>query len=288
VVALAALLREARYTLANVENSELDARLLVEHFTGTTRTDAIARPDRRISAEDVAALRAALARRLAGEPVHRILGKREFYGLDLLLSPATLEPRPDTEILVDRLVPHLKRIVEQLGECRILDLGTGTGAIALALLGQVPGATAVGVDIDAQAVETAVTNAMRNGLSDRFQGLVSDWFSEVNEKFHAIVSNPPYINSQEMASLPQEVRLFDPEKALHGGPDGLEAYRAVAAGVASRLEVEGLVAVEIGYRQRESVADIFEAAGFETIEAATDLAGRDRVLVFRRRPGVPS
>jgi release factor glutamine methyltransferase len=287
---LGALLRDARAALetAGIPDAARDARILVEELTGTSRTDVLARPDREVPDVAAAAVREALARRLAGEPVHRILGRREFYGLDLALSPATLEPRPDTEILVDLLVPRLASMMKTREACRILDLGTGTGAIALALLSQVPGATAVGVDIDPQAVETAHLNAARHGLSGRFQGLVSDWFSGVDGKFHAIVSNPPYISSEEMASLPPEVRLFDPEKALHGGADGLDAYREIAAGAAARLEPDGVVAVEIGYRQRESVGDIFHRAGFQMIAAGTDLGGRDRVLVVSPKPEVAS
>jgi len=281
---LGALLRESRDRLAaaGIADAALDARLIVEHFTATDRTDAAARPEREIPAPAAAAVRAALVRRLGGEPVHRIIGRRGFYGLDLELSPATLEPRPDTEALVDRLVPRLAEIAREHGTCRILDLGTGTGAIALALLSQVPEAVATGVDVDRRAVETALRNAAANGLSGRFEGRVSDWFSNVSGKFHAIVSNPPYIETEDMAELPPEVRLFDPPRALDGGADGLEAYRAIAAGAAGFLEPDGLIGVEIGHRQREAAAAVFAAAGFALAEAAKDLAGRDRVLVFRR------
>lgn len=284
VSALGALLRESRDRLAaaGIPDAALDARLIVEHVTGTDRTDAAARPEREIPAPAAAAVRAALVRRLGGEPVHRIIGRRGFYGLDLELSPATLEPRPDTEALVDRLVPRLARIARERGTCRILDLGTGTGAIALALLSQVPEAVALGVDVDRRAVETALRNATANGLSGRFEGRVSDWFSNVSGKFHAIVSNPPYIETKDMAELPPEVRLFDPPRALDGGVDGLEAYRAIAAGAAGFLEPDGLIGVEIGHRQREAAAAVFTAAGFALAEAAKDLAGRDRVLIFRR------
>lgn len=271
--ALGALIRESRNILAaaGVENAGLDARLIVEHLTGTSRTDALARPELQIPEPATGAVRAALARRLAGEPVHRILGRRAFYGLDLALSGATLEPRPDTEILVDRLVPRLAAMVRERGECRVLDLGTGTGAIALALLAQVPGSTALGVDIDPQAVETAIANAAANGLSDRFEGRVSDWFSEVGKKFHAIVSNPPYIETEDVAGLAREVRLFDPLKALDGGVDGLDAYRAIAAKAVSFLEHDGLVGLEIGHTQRDAVTAMFADAGLLPIEAAKDL-----------------
>lgn len=280
---LGALLRDARTAFqdAGIADAAQDARRLVEELTGTSRAESIASPARTVEADRCRAVAEAVARRLGGEPVHRILGHREFYGLDLELSPTTLEPRPDTEVLVDRVLPRLRETMRERGRCRILDLGTGTGAIALALLEQVPGATAVGVDVDAQAVATARLNAARNALSDRFQAHVSDWFSDVTGRFHAIVSNPPYIRTSEMASLPAEVRLFDPPRALDGGVDGLDAYRAIARGAAARLEPDGIVAVEIGSSQRESATQVFEAHGFELIETAKDLAGRDRVLVVR-------
>ena len=283
MLSLEALLRQSRDILvaAGVAEAALDARLIVEHLTGTTRTDALARPKLEIPAPAAEAVRAALARRAAGEPVFRILGRRSFYGLDLELSPATLEPRPDTEVLVDRLLPRLAAIVRRHGTCRILDLGTGTGAVALALLSQVPAASATAVDIDPRAVATAVRNAAANGLADRFEGRVSDWFSNVIGKFHAIVSNPPYIETKDMAELSREVRLFDPPGALDGGADGLDAYRAIAVGAARFLEPDGLIGVETGHMQRDTVTAVFAAAGFVRVEAANDLAGRDRVLVFR-------
>src|SRR5690606_12131695 len=152
-------------------------------------------------------------RRAAGEPVHRILGFREFYGLKLFLSPATLEPRPDTETLVDAVLPFLRRMAAREGACRVLDLGTGTGALALALLAEVPQATAVGADISVDALATAERNALENGLSSRFQAIRSDWFEKISGTFHAIVANPPYIPSYELETLQSEVRDHDPAMA---------------------------------------------------------------------------
>lgn len=279
---LAELLGAARRKLAEsgVEDAALDARLLVEHFTGTSRSDAIARPDRTIDPRAVAEVEAALARRCRGEPVHRILGFREFYGLRLSLSAETLEPRPDTEVLVDAVLPFMRDVASREGECRVLDLGTGTGAIALALLANVPGAVATGVDISDDALATAARNAVDLGLADRFRPKKSDWFAEISDRYHVIASNPPYIGSNEIAALQKEVRLFDPLRALDGGDDGLEPYRIIAAGAASHLEQGGLVAVEIGSTQRLEVGSIFADAGFRLVRALSDLAGNDRVLVF--------
>lgn len=272
----------SRFAEAGVENPGLDARLIVEHFSGTTRTDAIISPERPLSESVSIAIEAAIQRRLGGEPVHRILGFREFYGLKFSLSPETLEPRPDTETLVDLVLPFVREVTGREGTCRILDLGTGTGAIPLALLSQVPQAVAVGADISEGALATARQNAEQLGLADRFTALESDWFSKISGSFHLIVSNPPYIRSNEIDALQPEVSGFDPLLALDGGDDGLDAYRIIAAGVAAHLEPGGKVALEIGFDQRTSVADIFGKAGYALVAAGNDLAGNDRVLIFER------
>lgn len=279
---LAELLRKARRQLAEagIVDAALDARLLVEHFSGTTRTQAISQPDRMIDPATVAAVEAALARRISGEPVHRILGFREFYGLRLSLSKETLEPRPDTETLVEAVLPFVRQAVQGKGACSILDLGTGTGAIALALLSAVPQAVATGVDISADALATAARNGADLGLDGRFCTLQSDWFEKISDRYDAIVSNPPYIAGKEIATLQKEVRDFDPLRALDGGADGLDAYRIIAGGTAAYLEKDGIVAVEIGSTQKDDVTALFGQAGFRAVEAVRDLAGNDRVLVF--------
>ncbi|WP_157018851.1 peptide chain release factor N(5)-glutamine methyltransferase [Mesorhizobium xinjiangense] len=279
---LSSLLDKARRRLADggVADAALDARLLVEHFTATRRIDAISRPDQLIGPAAVAALDVAIERRLAGEPVHRILGFREFYGLELGLSADTLEPRPDTEILVDLVLDRLRAIVAARGGCRILDLGTGTGAIALAVLAEIPQAVATGVDIAPGAVAAATSNAARLGLAERFEALQSDWFEKISGRYDAILSNPPYITHEEMAELMPEVSGFDPHRALDGGPDGLDAYRLIAAQSGEFLAPEGLVGVEIGHRQKMQVIEIFAGLGFRHVDAAVDLAGRDRALMF--------
>jgi len=281
---LGPLLREARHRLAfaGVADPALDARLIVEHFSGTNRTQAIADPGLTVAPEAIAAIDAALRRRAAGEPVHRILGYREFYGLRLKLSPETLEPRPDTETLVEAVLPFAKAMAERLGECRILDLGTGTGAIALALLSAVPGAIATGVDISEGALATAMRNAGELGLARRFEALKSDWFAKVSGRYHVIAANPPYIPRQDIGNLQDEVRDFDPLLALDGGADGLGPYRIIAAEAAVFLEAEGWIAVEIGHTQQSEVTVIFAAAGYELAGAFRDLGGNDRVLVFER------
>jgi release factor glutamine methyltransferase len=282
---LAVLLRNARQCLADagIADAAFDARLLVEHFSGTTRTDAITNPDRPIDPAAVTAVEAALARRIAGEPVHRILGFRDFYGLRLSLSEDTLEPRPDTETLVEAMLPFVHKTVVRKGSCAILDLGTGTGAIALALLSAEPRATATGVDISEGALATATRNAENLGLSGRFSALQSDWFEKVSGRFDAIVSNPPYIAESDIDALQKEVRDFDPRRALDGGTDGLDAYRTLAMDAAHYLEHDGVVGVEIGSTQKADVAGLFASARFDLVEAKQDLSENDRALVFQRR-----
>ncbi len=278
------LFAEARQSLqaAGIEGAVLDARLLISGLLDLSLTAFMLRGGERLSAEETAKIRAAIKRRAQREPVHRILGAREFFGLTLGLSSETLEPRPDTEILVERLIPFAERIVADNAACRILDLGTGTGAICLALLQTVPQARGIGADISPDALSTASANAARNGLSDRFEALASDWFSAVSDGFDIIVSNPPYIRSAVMATLEPEVLNHDPAAALDGGADGLDAYRAIAAGAGPRLNAGGIVGVEIGFDQRTAVTALFKSQGFTLVDEARDLGGNDRVLIFRR------
>lgn len=269
----------ARLAGAGIAEAELDARLLVEHVTGTTRIDLLRAPGRPIEPEAIAALEAALARRVAGEPVHRILGWREFYGRRFALSPETLEPRPDTETLVDLVLPLLRRLPAP----RILDLGTGTGILALTLLAELPGARAVGADIAPGALATASENAEALGLAGRFETRLSDWFEKIDGRYDAILSNPPYIEADIIETLAREVRDFDPRAALDGGADGLDAYRRIAIGAPAFLAPGGIVGVEIGHGQKDAAIALFDAAGLAPRAFGTDLAGHDRALIFALR-----
>lgn len=281
---LSGLIRAVQEILtdAAIPEAALDGRLIVEHVTATTRTDAVARPDRLVDPGQAAAAHAAVARRVGGEPVHRILGWRDFHGLRLSLSAETLEPRQDTEAVVEAVLPSVLGAIERFGTCRILDLGTGTGAIALALLKEARAARADGADISEEALRTAVRNATAAGLSGRFRPVLSDWYSATEGRYHVIVSNPPYIRTEELGALQREVRQWDPIRALDGGTDGLNAFRTIAAGASLHLEVGGRVAVEIGYDQKCDVVSLFGRAGFRLIESKRDLPGQDRALVFGR------
>ena len=279
---LGSLLAHVRRTLtdAGLPDAALDARLLIEHVTATSRTDAVTDPDREVPAGQVAAVLAALDRRIGGEPIHRIIGSREFYGLNLRLSAETLEPRPDTEALVDLVLPLVRAVAGRHGACTILDMGTGTGAIALALLSEEPRATAVASDISADALATASANANMTGNAGRFTTVRSDWYQAIEGRFHIIVSNPPYIASREIEFLEREVRDHDPLAALDGGPDGLDPYRAIAAGARHYLREDGHVAVEVGYDQADAVRAIFEKHGLVFVASRHDLGGHERALLF--------
>jgi release factor glutamine methyltransferase len=283
---LDAVLAEVRglFREADLDDPALEARILVSGLLDLEPTALITRGRDTVPVEEIERIRAAAARRIAGEPVYRILGWREFYGLKLRLSKGTLEPRPDTEVLVDALLPILHERVGQGRKSRILDLGTGTGAICLALLHECPDASGVGTDISEDALSTAKANAEKNGLGTRFEALRSDWFSQVRGKFDLVVSNPPYIPSADIAGLDREVREHDPVAALDGGTDGLDPYRIIANQALEHLAEGGFVGVEFGWDQLAAVRTIFEAAGFVVLKAVQDYGRRDRALIFGLKP----
>ncbi len=283
MMTVAAVLAQARsrFSDAGLGDAAIEARLLIGGLLRLSPTEIFTGGDRVLTGDEVATIEAAIERRLHREPVHRILGSREFFGMDLLISRETLEPRPDTEVLVEAIVPQLQHIVEAKGSARILDLGTGTGAIVLALLKANAGATGIGTDISDDALATAQRNAERQGVGDRFSAVRSHWFDAITGRFDIIVSNPPYIRSDVIPDLDPEVREFDPLAALDGGPDGLAPYRDIATDAARFLEPGGWVGLEIGFDQKTAVTDIFVAAGFILAQARRDYGGNDRVLVFK-------
>jgi len=269
------------FLAAGVEDPMAEARILVGGIMGLTRADFITRAEDHIPLAEEIEINVASGRRGHGETVYRILGKRGFYGLELKISKDTLDPRPDTEVLVDLVLDLVKNRKD--AQLDILDLGTGTGAICLALLANLPCASGNGVDLAQGALDTAAENAQTNGLSDRFTAMRSNWFRNLSGRYDVIVSNPPYIRSDVIPTLDREVREYDPLLALDGGADGLEAYRVIAAGAGPFLKSAGIVAVETGYDQHDAVKEIFEAAGFEQVGAAKDLAGNDRAQAFKAK-----
>jgi protein-(glutamine-N5) methyltransferase, release factor-specific len=281
VGALVAELRRA-FAEKGIDTAGLDARLLVGGLLDLDATALVIRAGDRVDPDRARAVRTAMAERLAGRPVHRILGAREFHGLLLHLSPDTLEPRPDTETLVEAALPIMREVVAVRGACRIVDLGIGTGAVGLALVAACPQATCLGIDIAPGAVATATENAERLGLSGRYTAQAGNWLENISGSFDVIVSNPPYIRTEDLAELAPEVRLHDPLAALDGGQDGLVAYREIAAQAPRSLADDGVVLVEIGIGQSEDVSVVFASAGFERVEVFKDLSGTERVILFRK------
>ena len=263
-----------------LDNADLDARLLVEFFTSTTRKDEILNPDFQVGNDALQRLDKAIVDRLNGKPVYRIIGKREFYGLEFHLSADTLEPRDDTEALVDLVLPEIRSIADRYGEAKIVDMGTGTGAIAIALLANVDGLKATAVDISDDALKTASLNAENARVVDRFSSLKSDWFSGFSGTFDMIISNPPYIPENQISTLATEVKKYDPLRALSGGKDGLQFYRKLAEESRLFLKPHGMIAVEIGKSQEKDVIALFSENGFELKKTRKDLNGILRALLF--------
>jgi release factor glutamine methyltransferase len=268
-----------RLRMAKLDTPELDARVLLKYALKLSDAELIASADNVVSPDGVSALENMITRRVRGEPVARIIGHREFWGLSFELGLDTLVPRPDTETLVEAALAAFGRAAP----ATILDLGTGTGCLLLAALSEYPEATGVGVDLAPKAVEVAAANAERLGLSGRARFLVSDWDRKVEGAFDLVLSNPPYILEGDIETLAPEVRLHDPLLALDGGPDGLAAYRELAAAAARRLTPEGVLIAELGQGQEGDVVAIMEAAGLKADgPARPDLAGIPRALVVRR------
>jgi len=277
----AVMAAKRRFAEAGLGDAAFEARYLIGGLLDLSSTEVFTGGERLLTLAETARIGDAIERRVRNEPVHRILGSREFFGLTLKLSVETLEPRPDTETLVEAMLPYVQKIAAEKGDVRLLDMGTGTGAIALSLVKAVPQLKAVGSDISRDALDTAAANAHLNGIADRFSTKESRWFDKIEGRFDIIVSNPPYIRSDVIPDLAPDVRYYDPLAALDGGPDGLDAYRDIADGARGFLEPGGVIGLEIGYDQKETVAGIFKSKGFDLIDAVRDYGGNDRVLVLR-------
>ncbi|KJC60267.1 SAM-dependent methyltransferase [Bradyrhizobium sp. LTSPM299] len=275
----------ARLQAAGNDSAELDARLLVGAALDLDLTGMIISANRTLTAAELDHLEALAQRRLAGEPVARILGMREFWGLPLKLSAATLVPRPDTETVVERALELLRadRAIDR--PLRLADLGTGSGAILLALLSELPNARGFGTDISTDALAMARENAARLGLADRAMFIACDYAAGLSGPLDLIVSNPPYIRSADIAGLATEVRVHDPRAALDGGADGLDAYRALIAQSAGLLAPNGVLVVEAGQGQSGDIDALMTAAGLTTTGLPrADLTGIPRAVSARRLP----
>jgi release factor glutamine methyltransferase len=269
----------ARLKTAAIESAELDARILTGHAIGLDLTGLISAAQRQLTSDESARLEEFARRRLAGEPVARILGEKEFWGLPLQLSSATLVPRPDTETVVELALELLRAGGDLDRPLRIADLGTGSGAILLALLSDLPAAQGFGTDISPAALQTAGTNAARAGISDRATFITCDYAGGLIGPFDLIVSNPPYIRSADIGGLAAEVRDHDPLAALDGGADGLDAYRSLIPQAAGLLAPGAALVVEAGEGQSAQIQALMAAAGLmPATPPKADLAGIPRAV----------
>jgi release factor glutamine methyltransferase len=271
----------AQLRAGGVDSPELDARILIGHALGLDHAALAAAPARRLGAAEESAIAALAQRRLAHEPVARIVGVKEFWSLNLAVSAATLVPRPETETVVEAALAAVAARRPRARALCIADLGTGSGAILLALLSELPEAFGVGTDLDPAALALARGNARRLGLR-RAAYVACDMAAALRGPFDLIVSNPPYIASGDIATLPPEVRLFDPRRALDGGRDGLDCYRAIAAVAPALLAPDGALVVELGAGQAEPAAALFAAAGLAPAPPRADLNDVPRALVMRK------
>jgi release factor glutamine methyltransferase len=266
------------FRLASIEEPEVDARALLGHALHLDRAQLISHSDRILDAQEAATISAFAARRLKREPVSRIIGRREFWNVMLQLSPDVLDPRPETETVVEAALAAVMRDALQMEKLRILDIGTGSGALLLALLSELPNALGIGIDISAAALGVARANAERNGLAARCKFVACDVAAAVQGPFDLIVSNPPYVAHGDIASLAPEVRDYDPVLALDGGADGLDGYRAITAEARRLLAPGGRLIVELGMGQERAVRALFSKAGLTVAAAHDDLAGIPRAL----------
>jgi release factor glutamine methyltransferase len=267
-----------------IETPELDARLIVGHALGLDHAALTAASRRVLTTAEADALLALQARRLAREPVARILGRKEFWGLPFKLNGETLVPRPETETVVEAALAALAAIDDEdrrSHALRIADLGTGSGALLLALLSELPSACGIGTDISAGALGCARDNAAALGLAGRAAFVACDYASALEGPIDLLVANPPYVARDDIAALPGEVRDFDPRRALDGGPDGLDGYRAIAADARRLLAPAGVLVLELGFGQLSAVTSLLPAAGLAPAAMRQDLAGVVRALVIR-------
>jgi release factor glutamine methyltransferase len=277
---LAAALRERAF-----DSPELDARLLVGHALSLDHTALARDAARALNGDEAAAIDALMARRLAHEPVARILGTKEFWGLAFDVSPAVLVPRPDTETVVEAALAALGRRGPRSRALRIVDLGVGSGALLLALLSELPDATGIGTDRSLAALDTARRNGARLALAERARFVACDYGTALAGGYDLVVSNPPYIPTNHIATLAPEVREFEPRAALDGGNDGLDAYRAIALDAPRLLAPGGVLVLELGVGQSAPVEGLVTAAGL-TLEGPPrpDLGGIPRALVGINKP----
>jgi release factor glutamine methyltransferase len=266
------------FRAAGIEDADVDARVLAGHALHLDRARLISQSDRVLEAREVNAISGLAARRLKREPVSRILGRKEFWSLALAVMPDVLVPRPETETVVEGALDFVVRGGLRMEKLRILDIGTGSGALLVALLNELPNSTGIGTDISRAALEAARINVTQFGFESRCSLIACDMAAGVQGQFDLVVSNPPYVARGDIRSLAPEVRDYDPIMALDGGDDGLAAYRSISADAKRLLAQGGRLFVELGAGQEPAVRKLFTNAGLAVGVARNDLAGTPRVL----------
>jgi release factor glutamine methyltransferase len=277
----------ARFREAGLDAPELDARLLVLQAAGLSHEAYVLDPQWSLPAGAAGRVEDFAARRLAREPVSRIIGSREFWGRSFAVDASTLDPRPDTETLVEAVLAAVDEDGGRERPLRLLDLGTGTGCILLTLLAELPRAWGVGIDISQEALAVARRNAQAHGLSGRAAFCCGDWAATISGTFHYILSNPPYIRSEDIAALDPEVRDYDPRRALDGGADGFAAYRRIAQEALALAAPGARLALEAGAGQMRQLHDLLVNTGWQSdcssCRVYPDLSGQDRVVVVGKQ-----
>ena len=270
----------SKFRGAGLDSPELDARILTGHALDLDHAALASNAGRVLHAEELHTIESLAARRLGGEPVARITGVKEFWGLALQVTPATLVPRPDTETVVETALTAIDAGGSRRRALRVADLGTGSGALLLALLSELPTAFGIATDLHVNALQTARDNARRHKLEMRVTFVACDFGVALGGGFDLVVVNPPYVATSELARLPAEVR-HDPLRALDGGTDGLDCYRAIAADARRLVVPNGTMVVELGIGQEPAVTTLFQAAGLECLPPRPDLSGIARALTAR-------
>jgi release factor glutamine methyltransferase len=273
-----------RLRMASVETARQDAWLLLSHVRRQDRATLLAHARDELTLEDLDSFQRLVDRRVGREPLAQIVGQKEFWSLDFQVTTDVLCPRPDSECLIEAALVEVKRrrlIEKRTG--RVLDLGTGSGCLLLALLSEWRSAVGIGVDISRHALSIARSNGERLGLAERVHWVCANWGSAFDAAFDLILSNPPYIASGDAEGLAPEVRCFEPELALFAGEDGLEAYRSLADDLRRLLAPDGLACLEIGFGQADAVEALLQFRGLKSLGRRQDLAGIDRCLIIERR-----
>ena len=265
------------FSIIGIETPELDARIILKEVLSLDDKDLILKESLDISNEMIEKIIAIESRRLNGEPISKIFKKRDFYNSTFVISNDVLDPRPETELIVEIANNYINKNEVK----NILDLGTGSGCILLSILKENRMINGLGIDLSKEAISIAKQNSKKLNLETQSNFLVSNWMSSVNYKYDLVVSNPPYIASEDIKKLSKSVKIYDPILSLDGGDDGLNSYRLIASDLKRIISMNALIIIEIGYNQSLQVIDIFKKNDFKLIKKYNDINGLDRVLTFQ-------